>query len=86
MSERLTAEEIERLRETLPEWHQALPLHVIRIAEHMLHLHDIIQRLQNLQSSDVTPEELEACNNEAVGWMVYSHTIAAVCRGMLREV
>ena len=44
-----------------------------------------IQRLQNLQTKEVTPEELESCNDEAVGWMVYSHTIAAVCRGMLRE-
>ena len=45
MAERLTHDDIERLRETLPEWHNAMPLHVIRIAEHMLRLHDENQQL-----------------------------------------
>lgn len=45
-----------------------------------------IQRLRNLQPLDVTPEELEAVND---GWypeFMGSGRIAAVCRGMLREV
>ena len=45
-----------------------------------------IQRLRNLQPSDITMEELEAVND---GWypeFMGSGRIAAVCRGMLREV
>ena len=82
MSERLTAQEIENLRCSLI----VLPRNVYRVAVHMLHLHDTIQRLQTLQPSDITPEELEAVND---GWypeFMGSGRIAAVCRGMLREV
>lgn len=86
MSERLTAQEIENLRCSLI----VLPRNVwspsgYRVAVHMLHLHDTIQRLQTLQAKGVTPEELQAVNDE-VSVLVVSSTIAAVCRGMLGEV
>ena len=45
-----------------------------------------IQRLRNLQINDVTMEELEAVND---GWypeFMGSGRIAAVCRGMLRDL
>ena len=44
-----------------------------------------IQRLQTLQAEDVTLEELEAVNDELPDAFVSNDTIAAVCRGMLRE-
>jgi hypothetical protein len=87
MSERLTAKEIE----TLQAWHMAeSPARLTdsterRVVAYMLHLHDTIQRLQTLQPSQVTLEELQAVNEE-VSVLVVSSTIAAVCRGMLREV
>ena len=46
-----------------------------------------IQRLQTLQAEDVTPEELQAVNGEVPeSVFIGSPIIAAVCRGMLREV
>ena len=49
-------------------------------------LQAVIQRLQNLQAEDATLEELEAVNDELPDAFVSNDTIAAVCRGMLREV
>ena len=54
----------------------------VRTTDHWLRR---IQRLQNLQAEDVTLEELAAVNDE-VSVLIVSSTIAAVCRGMLREV
>jgi hypothetical protein len=88
MAERLTAEEIK----TLQAWHMAeSPARLTdaterRVVAYMLHLHDIIQRLQNLQAAQVTPEELEAVNDELPGVCVWTKIIAAVCRGMTQEV
>jgi hypothetical protein len=53
----------------------------------MLHLHDTIQRLQTLQPADITTEELEAVNDEVPeSVFIGSPIIAAVCRGMLRDI
>jgi len=50
-------------------------------------LQAIIQRLQNLQPEQVTPAELQAVNAEVPeSVFIGSPRIAAVCRGMLREV
>ena len=48
-------------------------------------LQAVIQRLQTMQAEDVTLEELEAVNDELPDAFVSNDTIAAVCRGMLRE-
>ena len=46
-----------------------------------------IQRLQTLQAKDITPDELQAVNDEVPeSVFIGSPIIAAVCRGMLREV
>ena len=50
-------------------------------------LQAVIQRLQNLQPEQVTPAELQAVNDEVPeSVFIGSPRIAAVCRGMLREV
>jgi hypothetical protein len=48
-------------------------------------LEAIIQRLQTLRTADVTQDELQAVNDEVLE-LVPSDVIAAVCRGMLKEV
>ena len=46
-----------------------------------------IQRLQNLQAENVTPTELGAVYDEMPGMVYFGRRyIAAVCRGMLKEV
>ena len=46
-----------------------------------------IKRLRNLQLEDVTPEELQAVNDQLPELVFFGRRhIAAVCRGMLREV
>ena len=46
-----------------------------------------IQRLQTLQPADITPDELQAVNDEVPeSVFIGSPIVAAVCRGMLREV
>ena len=85
MSERLTAEEIYILRDRQRDTIGDIPV-TWRELNCLLNLHDTIQRLRTLEGEQVTPEELEAVNSEAIGLGVYAWIIAAVCRGMLREV
>ena len=48
-------------------------------------LQAVIQRLQNLQPDDVTAQEQETVNDQLADFFLSRRTIAAVCRGMLRE-
>ena len=48
-------------------------------------LQAVIRRLQNLQPSEVTPEELEAVNEELPGVFVWTRIIAASCRGITKK-
>jgi DNA repair ATPase RecN len=54
------------------------------LQEKLDRLQAIIQRLQTLQPSEVTPEELQAVNDELPEMLISRRYIAAVCRGMLK--
>jgi len=58
MSERLTPEEIERLREADECWD--LGTTGLRAVREMLRLHDLVERLRRLQAEDVTDEQRAA--------------------------
>jgi rubrerythrin len=68
-------EKLDRMREQQIEHY--------RTTDHWLQR---IQRLQTLQPEQMTLEELEAVNDELPEYFVSSDAIAAVCRGMTREV
>jgi len=65
MSERLTPEEIERLREADECWD--LGTTGLRAVREMLRLHDLVERLRNLDYRDVTDEQQQRL------WEDYPH-------------
>ena len=87
MSERLTTKQIENLRvwHAMDSEYRLSKVGAQQVVTTLLHLHDIIQRLQTLQPADITAEELEAVNEELPGVFVWTKIIAAACRGITRK-
>lgn len=79
----MTAEDIEQWRAAIRNGAWFHP-DVLKALQHMIHLHDMITRLQTLQWSDVTPEELQAVTDEIPDMFIWTSLVAAVCRGVTR--
>ena len=93
MSEHLTAEEIERLRDWLLVTGRgtgaAIDSNILaRASRQFLQLYDTLQSLRNLQPQDVTEEQLEAVQTQAPEGLpeIGRSTIVSVMRGMLASL
>ena len=93
MSEQLTPEDIEDLRNWLLETARARGAVIrrdilLRAAAQFLQLRDIITSFRSLQAEDVTDEQVEAVQTQAPEGLpeIGRSTIASVMRGMLASL